>query len=84
MYYEQKPQEEKPPGCLDVLVLTRAAFAVLMWPMLALLAAVAAVMFVIYLFLLNPVLVLIPVGLLVVAALAFSYWERKRFTPPKR
>jgi uncharacterized membrane protein len=84
MYYEQKPQKEEPPGCLDVLVLTRAAFAVMLWPMLALLAAMAAVMFVIYLFLLNPVLVLIPLGFLVVAALAFSYWERRRFTPPKR
>jgi uncharacterized membrane protein len=82
MYYEQKPEEEKPPGCLDVLVLTRAAFAVLMWPLLALLAVMTAVMFMIYLFLLNPVLVLIPIALLTLAALAFSYWERRHITPP--
>lgn len=84
MYYEQKPPEEKPPGCLDVLVLTRAAFAVLMWPLLALFAAMAALILVIYLFLMNPPLALIPIALLVLAALAFARWERRRFTPPRQ
>ena len=84
MYYEQKPPEEEPPGCLDVLVLTRAAFAVLLWPLLALFAAMAGLILVIYLFLVNPVLALIPIALLLLAALAVARWERKRFTPPRR
>lgn len=84
MYYEQKPPEEKPPGCLDVLVLTRAAFAVLMWPLLALFAAMTGLILVIYLFLVNPVLALIPIALLLLAALAIARWERRRLTPPKQ
>ena len=42
VYYEQqRPDDpEEPPGCLDVIVITRAVFAVLMWPIAVMLVVI--------------------------------------------
>ena len=81
MYYE--PQRPKgPSGCLELWVLTRAAFGVLLWPFVALVAALLSMFLVIYLFTISPPLALIPIAAIIAAVLAFARWERRRFRPP--
>ena len=81
VYHQQKPQQE-PGGCLEVWVLTRAAFGVLLWPLLALLGFVLAVVLVLYLFTVHPALALIPVAAIALALYLFARWEQRRFRPP--
>jgi hypothetical protein len=81
MYHQQEPEEE-PMGCRDVFVVTRAAFGVLMWPLLALLLVMVGLGIVFYLFVIHPALALIPIGLVVLAAIAFARWEQRRSRPP--
>ena len=80
MYDEEEPKPE-PAGCRDTLVLTRVAFAVLMWPVLAILGTLVALGVIIYLFFTNPALALIPIGIVVLVLVALARWERGR--PPK-
>ena len=81
-YYEQKEPEEKPPGCLDALIITRAVFGVLMWPVLAIFAVMADVIAIFYLLTIQPALALIPVALTGLALWLFAKWEQGRFRPP--
>ena len=81
-YYRQEPEEE-PGGCREAFVLTRAAFGVLMWPLLAMLGAMVGLGILLYLFFVNPLLALIPVGLLIVVLFVLARWEKKRLLPPK-
>ena len=81
MYHQQEPQQE-PHGCLEVWVLTRAAFGVLFWPLLALIGFVLAVVLVLYLFTVHPALALIPVAAIAVALYLFARWEQRHFRPP--
>ena len=76
------PPEEEKPGCLDALLITRAVFAVLMWPLLALIVVVADVGAIFWCFAIHPALALIPVALTVVGVWLFSRWEQGRFRPP--
>ena len=79
--YELPPQEE-PAGCRDAWVLTRAAFAVLL-PLLAALIGVLAVVFAaLLLFAMHPALALAPIAALAVAVYLFARWEQRRFRPP--
>lgn len=78
MYHERQPERE-PGGCRDSLVLTRIVFSVIFWPVVALMATMVGVSLVFYLFLLEPLLALIPIGLLVAAGFVFATWERRRF-----
>jgi hypothetical protein len=75
-YYQQEPEKE-PGGCRESFVLTRAVFGVLMWPLLALLGAMVGLGIVLYLFFVNPLLALIPIGLLAVGLFLFARWESK-------
>jgi hypothetical protein len=83
-YYDDQrpPDKEQPPGCLDALLITRAVFGVMMWPVLAmvLVAVDAGVIF--YLYALHPALALIPIGMTAGALWLFAKWEQKRFRPP--
>jgi len=81
VYHQQEPQQE-PHGCLEVWVLTRAAFGVLLWPLLALIGFVLAVVLVLYLFTVHPALALIPVAAIAVALYLFARWEQRHFRPP--
>jgi len=80
VYYEQQPRDdrEKPPGCLDVIVITRAVFGVLMWPIILMFAVVFDVGITFYLYATRPLLALIPVALTGAAIYAFTRWERHR------
>jgi hypothetical protein len=83
-YYEQQPapDEEKPPGCLDALLITRAVFGVLFWPMLAIFAVLLDIAVTFYLFTVHPALALIPIALTGVVLWLFARWEQQRFRPP--
>lgn len=72
----------QPSGCLEVWVLTRAMYAVLFWPLVALFAVLAAVVLAFYLFTIHPVLALAPVGAFVAMAMVFARWEQRRSRPP--
>jgi hypothetical protein len=69
-------------GCLEIWVLTRAAFGVLFWPLLALIGFVVAVVLVIFLFTVHPALALIPIAAIAAALYLFARWEQRRFRPP--
>jgi hypothetical protein len=81
-YYEQPPEEEKPPGCLDALLITRAVFSILFWPVLAIFVVLADVAVIFYMFTVYPALALIPLALSGVALWLFAKWEQRRFRPP--
>ena len=84
-YYDSSdrpPDEDKPPGCLDALLITRAVFGVIMWPVLALFALFGVLAAIFVLFTIHPILGLIPIALAVVGLYFFARWEQKRFRPP--
>ena len=81
-YYgpSKPPEEEKEPGgCMEALILTRAAFAALALPIAILFGAMGGLVLVLYLFTVHVLL-----GLLVLVALGlgialYARWERTRF-----
>lgn len=80
--YEPPPQEER-PGCRDVWLLTGAAFAVLLLPLLALAGALGALLGALVLFAIHPALALLPVAALALAVYLFARWEQGRNRPPQ-
>jgi Flp pilus assembly protein TadB len=82
-YYERgEPEEERPPGCLDAIAITRAVFAALFWPIAALFVVLIGIAVTVWLLLLHPALALIPISLAVAAVLAFARWDQRRHRPP--
>lgn len=83
VYYDQSPpEEERPPGCLDALILTRAVFAVLFWPLVAMAAALTDAALIFLLFVTKPLLALIPIAVTVVVLWLVSRWDQRRHRPP--
>jgi hypothetical protein len=80
-YYgkSEPPEEEQPHGCLDVLLLTRAVFGVLLVPLAALVGSLAAIGLILYLF--SRWWVLGVAGLAAAAVVIYLYarWERNHF-----
>ncbi len=82
MYYEQQPpQEDKGPGCLDALVITRVVFGLLFWPVAAILLVLGDLAVAFYLFTVHPALALIPVALAGVAVWLLARWDQNRHDP---
>ena len=78
-YYEQPPSDdEKPPGCLDALLLTRAMFGILFWPLVFLCGVMIDIGIIAYLYILYPALALIPLALTIGAIWLFARWDQKR------
>ena len=77
-----EPPSRQPSGCLEVWGLSRAMFAMLFWPLVALVGAVAAVVLIFYLFTIHPLLALVGIGFVAILVLAFARWEQRRFRPP--
>ena len=63
-------------------MLTRVVFAVLIPPMLALIAVLVAVTLALVLFARHPALALLPLGALGAGLFLFARWEQGRFRPP--
>ena len=84
-YYgsNQPEPEEKPPGCIDVLVVTRAVFSVLLWPLLALFIFVLDVAVIFWTFAVHPALALVPIALTAIGIWLFARWEQRRARPPE-
>ena len=64
VYYEQqRPDDrEKPPGCLDILVITRVVFGVLFWPLAVMFVVIFDLGITFYLYATRPLFALIPVA----------------------
>lgn len=88
-YYEQRGPEagEQPPGCLEALVITRAVFGILLWPVIALAAVFLDIGITFYLYALHPALALIPIGATAALVALYARWEQRRARsglPPDR
>jgi len=73
--------DDKPPGCMDVIVITRAVFTVLFWPLVAIFAVVLDLALIFYTFAVNPALALVPLGLTVALVALLIRWDRSRGYP---
>jgi hypothetical protein len=83
-YYDSggAPPEEKPPGCLDAVLITRAVFGILLWPMLGIALVLADVGAIFFTFTIHPALALIPLVITAAALWLFAKWEQSHFRPP--
>lgn len=63
-------------------MLTRAAFAVLLPPVMALVGVLGALAAVLILLTVHPALALLPLAALALAVYLFARWEQGRFRPP--
>jgi len=83
VYYEQqKPPEEERPGCLDVWLISRAMFGILMWPFAVLVGLIVDLYVIVVLFDVHPALALIPVTITGGVVWLYARWEQRRFRPP--
>lgn len=73
------PPEKEPGGCMEALILTRAAFGALALPLLILFGAVAGLLVVFYLFTIHPLLGLFGIVAIVLLVALYARWERNRF-----
>lgn len=80
-YYgpSQPPEEKEPGGCMEALILTRAAFGALAIPLAILFGAVLGLVGVFYLFAVHPLLGLIGIVVLALGVAFYARWERGRF-----
>jgi hypothetical protein len=74
--------EEKPPGCLDALFITRAVFAVIAPVVIAMMLILLVIGLIFVLFAQHPALALIPIALVAVGIWLYARWEQQRFRPP--
>jgi hypothetical protein len=86
-YYGQSktPEEKEPGGCLEALMLTRAAFGALALPLGILFGSVFGLVLVFYLFSVNALLGVAALVAVVLGVAVFARWERGRFRsgPPE-
>jgi hypothetical protein len=76
--YQPPRQDEERPGCRDVWVLSRATFAVVLWPLAAIACVLGAVFLAFVLVGVHPALGALPVLALVAGIYLFARWERRR------
>jgi membrane protein implicated in regulation of membrane protease activity len=81
-WIEQQERDDDRPGCMDAFVLTRMAFGILIWPMLAVIATGAGVALAILLLASYPLPTIAGAIALAVAASAFWRWISGRRRPP--
>jgi len=76
------PPGKQPSFWTEFWVLTRAAYGMLFWPVLALVALILGLLGLFYLFATYWALGLLALGAIAVAIGAFAWWERRRRPPP--
>ncbi len=81
-YQDQPPPDDKPSGCLDVLLIMRAVFGVLFWPVAAIIVVFVDLGVTWVLFTKQPALALVTIVPTAVAIWLFARWEQRRFRPP--
>lgn len=72
-------QEKEPGGCLEALILTRAAFGALALPLGILFGAIIGLVVVIYLFAIHVLLGLAVVAAIIGGIALYARWERARY-----
>jgi hypothetical protein len=77
-----EPPADERPGCRETLILTRAAFAVLIPVLVAMIAIVAIALAVLLLLFTHPVLALLLIAAVAAGIVLFARWERGRSRPP--
>lgn len=83
VYYEQPPaNQEKPPGCLEALLITRALFGIILVPFALMLGVVADIAIAFFLYAVHPALALVPVAVTLALVWAYARWEQHRYRPP--
>ena len=80
--YDEPPGDDR-PGCRETLILTRAAFAVVIPVVVAMIAVLSLVMVALLLFVTRPLLALLPVAALIAGIVLYSRWEQGRRGPPR-
>ncbi len=78
----QRRPDKPVPWWLEMLVLTWAVFSVLFWPLAAIVAAVVAVVGLIFAFTVHWAWGLLALALIAAAVAAFAWWDSHR--PPRR
>lgn len=81
-YYgpSSSPEPEKEPGgCMEALILTRAAFSALAIPVAVLFGALVAIVLLFLSFSVHWLLGLLYIGLLGVGLWLYARWERRKF-----
>lgn len=82
-YYEQQPApEEKPPGCLDTLVIIRVVMGILLVPVALIVGVVVAFVVALYLFTVHPLMALVVVVALAAGVWLVARWDQRRNRPP--
>jgi hypothetical protein len=74
--------DQEPRGCREVLILTRAAFGVLLIPMGILLGAIFTVILLVYLFGKSWILGVLGLAVLAAGIYLYARWERRHFGGP--
>jgi hypothetical protein len=74
------PEPEKEPGgCMEALILTRAAFGALAIPMLVLVGAIAGIVLLFVTFSIHWLVGILYLALIGAGIFAYSRWERRKF-----
>lgn len=76
---KRKGNDSEPGGCLEALIITRAAFGALAVPLAVLFGAIIGLVGVLYLFAIHPLLGLLGIVALALGIALFARWERSRF-----
>ena len=74
-----KDKDKEPGGCLEALILTRAAFAALALPLGLLFGTILGLVLLIYAFSVSKLLGLLLIALLVGGIFAYARWERRKY-----
>lgn len=80
-YYEEP--KERPPGCFDVLALTRSMLTIVGLFLVGLLVIVGDIVATFLLFSIHPALALVTIVPTVAAVWLYAQWERRHFRPPE-
>jgi hypothetical protein len=72
-------EDKEPGGCMEALILTRAAFGALALPLAILFGAVGGLIVMLYLFSIHPLFGLAGLIAVVIGVALFARWERGRF-----
>ncbi len=65
-----------------MVLITRALFGLLLWPLLAIALIAIDLIAIFVLFVIHPALALIPLAIAVAGVFVYARWERRHFRPP--
>jgi hypothetical protein len=78
-YHEQRSAGPEPSGCRDALVLTRAVFGILFWPLLLLFGALAGLLLIFYCFASHVWLGILALMVVGAGFFGLARWAKRHF-----